>query len=139
MKNLSILILLTITTGILILIGTMIADEPQKNATKQVKTETSHTVPHLGSIELLNGCGADGAARQVANYLRSQSFDVKNIGNATQMNHDSTLVISRIKDTTMASKVASALGTQKMTLILNDNTLYDVTVIIGSDYKERIQ
>jgi hypothetical protein len=139
MKNLSILILLTITTGILILIGTMIADEPQKNVVRQVKTETGHTVPHLGSIELLNGCGADGAARQVANYLRSQSFDVKNIGNASQMNHDSTLVISRVKDTMMASKVASALGTQKMTLILNDNTLYDVTVIIGADYKERIQ
>lgn len=139
MKNLSILILLTIATGILILIGTMIVDEPQKNVVKQTKTAPSRTVPDLGSIELLNGCGADGAARQVANYLRSKSFDVKNIGNASQMNHDSTLVISRVKDTTMASKVASALGTRKMTLILNDNTLYDVTVIIGSDYKERIQ
>jgi hypothetical protein len=139
MKNLSILILLTIATGILIFIGTMIADEPQKDTAKQTKTETDHSVPHLGSIELLNGCGTDGAARQVANYLRSRSFDVKSIGNASQMNHDSTLVISRTKDTTMATKVASALGTRKMTLILNDNTLYDVTVIIGSDYKERIQ
>lgn len=139
MKNLSILILLTIATGILILIGTMIADEPQKTVIRQTKTESSQPVPHLGSIELLNGCGTDGAARQVANYLRSKSFDVKSIGNATQMNHDSTLVISRVTDTTMASKVASALGTQKMTLILNDNKLYDVTVIIGLDYKERIQ
>ena len=78
MKNLSILILLTIATGILILIGTMITNEPQKDVRK-VKSETTHTVPHLGSIELLNGCGADGAARQVANYLRSKSFDVKNI------------------------------------------------------------
>ncbi len=139
MKNLSILILLAIITGILILIGTMISDEPQKKIVKQIKTDVSPTVPHLGSIELLNGCGTDGAARQAANYLRSKSFDVKNIGNASQMNHDSTLVISRVKDTTMASKVASALGTRKMTLILNGNTLYDVTVIIGSDYKERIQ
>ncbi|HEX2956523.1 MAG TPA: LytR C-terminal domain-containing protein [Chitinispirillaceae bacterium] len=139
MKNFSILILLIISISILIFIGTMIAVEPQKNVVRQVRTETGHSVPHLGSIELLNGCGVDGAALEVANYLRSKSFDVKNIGNAPEWNYSSTLVVSRTKDTTMASKVASALNTQMMTLIINNNTLYDVTVFIGSDYKERIQ
>jgi hypothetical protein len=138
MKNISILILLAASIVILIFIGTMITEEPQRELVKKVSPKTQN-VPHLGSIELLNGCGVDGAALEVANYLRSKSFDVKNIGNAPEWNYTNTLVISRTKDTTMASKVAAVLKTQKMTLIINNNTLYDVTVFIGSDYKERIQ
>jgi hypothetical protein len=138
MKNLSILILLAAFIVTLIFIGTMIADVPPKESSGKV-SHNIQTVPHLGSIELLNGCGVDGAALEVSNYLRSKGFDVKNVGNAPEWSYTSTLIVSRVKDTTMATRVASALKTQKMTLILNNNTLYDVTVFIGSDYKERIQ
>ncbi|MBN1603975.1 MAG: LytR C-terminal domain-containing protein [Chitinispirillaceae bacterium] len=137
MKNFFILILLASFIGALIIIGSMIAVEKPEVFMKE--TKTYQNVPHLGSIELLNGCGVDGAALEVANYLRSKGFDVKYIGNAPEWNYSSTLIVSRIKDTAMASRVASVLKTQKMTLIINNNTLYDVTVFIGSDYKERIQ
>jgi LytR cell envelope-related transcriptional attenuator len=138
MKHFFILLLLAASIASAIFIGMMIADEPQK-VDSTVKIEKTHSVPHLGSIELLNGCGVDGAALEVANFLRSKSFDVKNITNAPTWNYTNTLVVSRIKDTTMASRVAQALKTKKMTLIINNTTLYDVTVYIGSDYKERIQ
>lgn len=138
MKNFFILILLATFIGALIIIGTMIAVEKPEVFMKK-KAQTYQNVPHLGSIELLNGCGVDGAALEVANYLRSKGFDVKYIGNAPEWNYSSTLIVSRVKDTAMASRVASVLKTQKMTLIINNNTLYDVTVFIGSDYKERIQ
>lgn len=138
MKNFFILILLATFIGALIIIGTMIAIEKPDIFMKK-QTQTYQNVPHLGSIELLNGCGVDGAALEVANYLRSKGFDVKYIGNAPEWNYSSTLIVSRVKDTDMASRVASVLKTQKMTLIINNNTLYDVTVFIGSDYKERIQ
>jgi hypothetical protein len=138
MKNFIILIIIAVSVLVIIWEGTKIASNSTIEAVKSLP-ENSQPVPYLGSIELLNGCGIDGAAREVASYLRSKSFDVKNIENASQWNNTSTLVISRIKDTTMASKVASALKTNKVTFIYNNNKLYDVTVIIGSDYKERIQ
>jgi hypothetical protein len=135
MKNLLLLLLFTICIGLLIFIGASISDVP----VKQDKSSQQSIVPYLGSIELLNGCGIDGAAQDVADYLRSQSFDVKNIGNAPAWNYSNTLVISRSLDTTMAVRVATALKTDKIAVIRNDQSLYNVTVYIGSDYKERIQ
>ena len=137
MKNLLMLLVFSACIGALIFIGTLITNQPP--AANNTPRDVVSPIPHLGSIELLNGCGIDGAAQEVADFLRANSFDVKSIGNAPTWNYSSTLVISRTSDTTMAAKVASALKTDKMTIIRNNHHLYDVTVFIGSDYKERIQ
>ena len=136
MKNFLILLVFCVSVGVLIFIGDSISGESVKQPDD---TSPPSTVPHLGSIELLNGCGVDGAAQEVASYLRAHSFDVKSIGNAPTFNYSNTLVASRTNDTTMAAKVAAVLKTDKIAIIQNDQNLYDVTFFIGSDYKERIQ
>lgn len=136
MKNFLILLLLCASIGVLIFIGASFTFKPFE---EPKQTSPSPTVPHLGSIELLNGCGIDGVAQEMAEYLRSHSFDVKNIGNAPTFNYDSTLVISRTYDTTMAASIAAVLKTDKIAIIQNNQHLYDVTVFIGADYKERMQ
>jgi hypothetical protein len=97
-------------------------------------------IPSIGSIQILNGCGAAGAANKVADFLRKNGFDVKNKGNASTSNYTFTVVVSRKKDMSIARQVARSLSTDKVILMRNNNSdeIYDVTVFIGSDFQERI-
>jgi hypothetical protein len=103
------------------------------------KSEALQKVPWIGKIQVLNGCGVDGAANVVAEYLRSKKFDVKNIGNAPTGNYQTTLVVSRKKDQAMARQVADALSTSAVFLMRTQDEMYDVTVFVGADYKERVR
>jgi len=116
-------------------IGTELKTRP---VPKQEK-KNSVSVPYIGKVEVLNGCGIEGAAGKVADYLRSTNFDIKSVGNAQTWNYPFTMVISRTLDTTVASQVASSLNTDKMIVIRNNDKMHDVTVIIGPDFGERIQ
>ncbi len=95
-------------------------------------------VPDIGSIEVLNGCGVEGAANRMAELLRSKQFDVKNIDNASSWNYPFTLVVSRSKDMTVAKKIARVLKTDRVILIRTNEQTYDVTVIIGPEFGEKI-
>ncbi len=107
----------------------------------QAMSGSAGTVPSIGKIQVLNGCGADGAANKVGDFLRAKGFDVKNKGNAPTSNYPFTLVVSRKKDLSIARQVAQALGAEndKVVLIRTGDETYDVTVFVGSDYSERIK
>lgn len=100
--------------------------------------QISPTVPFIGSIQVLNGCGLAGAADRVTDYLRLKKFDVKYKGNAETWNYPLTMVISRTADMTIARQVAAALKTDRCVLMRNGDSTYNVTVIIGPDFEERI-
>ena len=140
MKNFFTLIVIAAIIGLAMLKGTTIPLKKRPAAKPQI-TETGETenIPWLGRIQVLNGCGTGGVAHLMAEFLRKNNFDVKNIGNAENWNYPETLVISRINDTTIASQVAASLNTSNMILIKNEEELYDVTVIVGPDYRERIK
>jgi len=88
---------------------------------------------------VLNGCGISSAATATADFLRDHSFDVKNIGNAPTWNYPFTMVVSRSADMTVAGQISEALRTDKLILLRNGGDMYDVTVILGPDFEERIQ
>jgi len=48
-------------------------------------------------------------------------------------------VISRNRNDSIAKQVASILKTDKIVRIRKNDNTYDVTVVIGPDYGERIQ
>lgn len=135
MSNLLTLFIVSAILGISIFIGTEIKTRPVLYQEK----EKAVSVPYIGRVEVLNGCGIDGAAGKVANYLRSTYFDIKSVGNAQTWNYPFTIVISRTLDTTVASQVAYSLNTDKIIVIRNNDKMHDVTVIIGPDFGERIQ
>lgn len=144
MKNLFTLLLIIFCLGLAILKGTSLVREVPApgNTVKTIAVSTTDTadVPYIGRIQVLNGCGTSGSAHLVAEYLRKHDFDVKNIDNADNWNYPETLIISRTGDTTIAAQVASALHTGNVVMIRNSETTpYDVTVIVGPDYRERLQ
>jgi hypothetical protein len=104
-------------------------------------TEKTSSIPSIGRIQVLNGCGVDGAANKIRDFLRVKGFDVKNKGDAPTSNYPFTLIVSRKKDMSVAKQVAGALGAEsdKVILMRNGDETYDVTVFVGSDYPERIK
>ncbi len=109
----------------------------------------SDTIPEIIRLQLLNGCGAKGAAEQMAKAFMESSkevfFDVIDKDNAEVYNFEKTLVLDRMGDPVKAGSfsqaavyVADLLKRKQDQLIiqkLSDNLLdIDVTVIIGTDY-----
>jgi hypothetical protein len=119
--------------------GPSVKGETQSETSAPQKSEDLQKIPWIGKIQVLNGCGVDGAANVVAEYLRSKKFDVKNIGNAPTGNYKATLVVSRKKDQAMARQVAGALGTSAVFILRTRDEMYDVTVFVGADFKERVR
>jgi len=138
MRNFLVFIGICLLLAVTMMIGAVKRKLPENKA-ETLHTETNLDIPYIGRIQVLNGCGIEGAANAVADYLRSNNFDVKNIGNADTWNYPFTMVISRTKEMTIADQIADVLHTNKVVMIQNEENLYDVTVVIGPDYGERIQ
>jgi hypothetical protein len=133
MKNFFIFCIIAAITGFAIIKGVTI-QQPVR-----MKPVALPNIPYIGRIQILNGCGSGGAAHLMADYLRKNNFDVKNIDNADSWNFQETLVISRTHDTIIAHQIAVVLSTDNTILIRNPENTYDVTVIVGNDYRERIE
>ncbi len=88
-------------------------------------------------LNLLNGCGDQGVARQTMNYLRKTGFDVVEIENYSRFSVQRSFVIDRVGDSLSAQKTAKALGIADSLLIRRvDSTLYvRCSVVLGKDYR----
>lgn len=113
--------------------------KPNIEFPEKEETVVDTSVPHKGSIQVLNGCGTEGAANRLADYLRLKRFDVKDIGNATAWNYPHTMIISRTKDMSLAKELEKLLKTDKLVLVRTDEQLYDVTVVVGPDFEGKIK
>ena len=94
-------------------------------------------VPALADIvqvEVLNGAGVSGLAREATQYLRDQGFDVVDVGNAapTATSH----VLDRVGDPQSAARVAEALGLGADAVRADSGAYFlDCTVVLGRDYQ----
>ena len=125
---------------ILLLIAIIIGAQNIPRAVQtQQSTEETMIIPSIGRIQVLNACGSEGAALKIADYLRENKFDVKNIGNAPSWNYNASMIVSRITDLTIAEKIGTLLKTDKITLMRTTGEQpYDATVFVGADYAERL-
>jgi len=119
------------------------AQAPESAAVRQTPasafSSAQKNVPSIGSVQVWNGCGVGGAAIRMADFLRVKNFDVKDIGNAPTWNYPTTMIISRTADMSLAGEIEKYLKTGKVVLIRNNEQLYDVTVVAGPDFEERIK
>ena len=89
-------------------------------------------------VEVLNGCGVNGVADRVTEFLRAEDFDVVNIGNYRSFDIDNSIVIDRTGKMENAKRVAKVLGIDSTGVIqqISDDYFLDVTLIIGKDFNQ---
>lgn len=94
------------------------------------------TASDVIQVEVLNGCGVSGVGDRFTDFLRSNNFDVVNIGNYVAFDVDESLVIDRTGNMANAYKAAKTLGIKNENVIqqLNKDYFLDVSIVIGRDY-----
>ncbi len=87
-------------------------------------------------IDLLNGCGVNGAASKFTNYLRARGYDVVEMKNYKTFDVKESLIIDRAGDIETAKRVAYALGVRETNIIqqINHDYFVDVSVVVGKDF-----
>jgi hypothetical protein len=124
--------------------------ESEVISTTPVEPEEEEQLPppiaHTIQVEVLNGCGINGVAKIFQSRLRENGFDVVNTENYVVKGKvfwkvDQTFVIDQIGVAEQAKSVAKALGIP-LTLIEsreNPAAIYDISIVVGKDYKKYIQ
>ena len=84
-------------------------------------------------VEVLNGCGREGVAEKVGEYLREKGFDVMFVGNADDFEYTETLVVDRCGDRSRALEVARALQVDAVIRQVSSIFFVDATVVVGGD------
>ncbi len=103
-----------------------------------VDSEKAGTDPaEVIQLEVLNGCGVDGAASGVTNYLRARGFDVVEMKNYKAFDVEESLVIDRVGNRKTAERVAYALGIKGKNIIqqINHDYYVDVSVVVGKNFQ----
>ena len=101
-----------------------------------IKTELSYSDYIRAEIEVLNGCGETGVANLFTKFLRSEGYDVIEIKNADNFKYKETIILFHNKEIQEKAKVLSKiLDINQDNIKFNKNSVWDLSLIIGSDYK----
>ncbi len=87
-------------------------------------------------VEVLNGAGVPGLAREVTDFLRGAGFDVVFYGNAGSLARDSTTVLDRAGNPEAAARVAAALGIDRFEGAVDTSLYLEATVVLAADWEE---
>lgn len=85
-------------------------------------------------VEVLNGAGTPGLARQATGELRSAGFDVVFFGNAGSFGRGRSVVLDRTGHPERARAVAAALGIDSVATAVDSALVLEVTVVLGDDW-----
>lgn len=85
-------------------------------------------------VEVLNGAGERGLARQFADRLRLLGFDVVATGNADHFDHDVTHVLDRSGRLGAALTVARELSADSLAAAIEPELFLDASVVVGNDW-----
>ena len=88
-------------------------------------------------VNVLNGCGVSGVGQRMTSVLRSEGYDVVEMGNYKTFDVKESMVIDRSGNSEVASAIASRLGISEKNVLQQISSEYFVTasVVIGKDFK----
>ncbi len=88
------------------------------------------------TLQVLNGCGKPGLAREVRNALIEKGFDVLSFDNAEKFLYEKTVIVIKNKNYDKFNVLYKELPVQKVYKQMNPNSMYDFIIIVGKDYKK---
>ena len=88
-------------------------------------------------VNVLNGCGVSGVGQRMTSVLRSEGYDVVEMGNYKTFDVKESMVIDRSGNSGVANAIAARLGISEKNVLQQISSEYFVTasVVIGRDYK----
>ncbi len=104
-------------------------------------SEPQQEVVEALNVQILNGCGIRGAARQVEDALAQYGISVQSTGNADHFNYEATGVFAGEKNQAQAARIVSILGlpNPESAVSLSQWGDFHVTIVIGKDFPQWAQ
>lgn len=129
------LILILVLLGAGVLLGSGLSQwwQPAREA---APTLPRILFPERVRVEVLNGGGESGLARQATVLLRDRGLDVVYYGNAETFSSDPSVVLDRVGRLDAARKVADALGIREVRSEPDSNLYVDLTVRLGPEWRD---
>ncbi len=92
------------------------------------------------TLSVLNGTLTPGLASTTADFLTTHNFEVANFANADSQDYNTSLIILNRTLPQTAERLAELLGLPHSALVNGENPTaeYDIVVILGQDYAQRI-
>ena len=87
-------------------------------------------------VEVLNGAGIPGLAREVTRRLRDAGFDVVYFGNAGGSPREVSEVLDRSGQLKAARAVAGSLDIERVRAAPDTGLYVDVSVVLGKDWEK---
>ncbi len=109
-----------------------------KHKTMQKKASLEATLPSI-KISLKNGCGFEGAATDMTEYLADKNIDIVTTGNAEKFIYNKTIIVVKKMDRDDLLRLMKMTGIQQWTLAESDYAVAPFVIVIGKDYEELIQ
>jgi hypothetical protein len=88
-------------------------------------------------VQILNGNGAPGIGQEVAQRLVGQGFRVILSGNASRLDHETTLVIAyedSAEARALAQRARDLLGVGEVRVSTQEQGIVDLTIVVGKDF-----
>lgn len=111
-------------------------DEPAETGFRALGPAVDH--PENVRVEVLNGAGTSGLARDATYRLRDDGFDVVFFGNADHFGYERSVVVDRVGRPDRARAVAAALGIDSVATVLDSALMLEVSVVLGDDWPPAI-
>lgn len=86
-------------------------------------------------VEVLNGCGVSGIAGRMTDFLKSNTIEVFNTGDADNSSYPETILIGRDSRFDHAAEISALTGIKNRTYDYESESLVNVTIILGKDYQ----
>lgn len=90
-------------------------------------------------VEVLNGCGVQGIAKELTDYLRQRNIDVVDYRNFENSDLSETLIIDRTDPELANAKIiGKIIGVEENRMFpqISPQRQLDVTIIIGKNYSQ---
>ena len=99
------------------------------------REEPEEEIPVLPVVvDVLNGCGVEGIAAQMTDFLRANDFDVFDMRNADNASYAETIIIERDSIGQPAAKISDLTDIKNITFDYQTESTVKVTIILGKDY-----
>lgn len=142
--RLTVAIFFLIGVNLLFIISVVIHSLATQGTTETLKPTSFEVVyPEKSSkilkVEVLNGCGIEGIAKELTEYLRQKNIDVVYYGNFESWSLSETLVIDR-KDHGLenAKIIGNIIGVDENRMFpqISPQRQLDVTILLGKNYSQ---
>ncbi|MBP7562312.1 MAG: LytR C-terminal domain-containing protein [Candidatus Cloacimonetes bacterium] len=103
----------------------------------KMKDKTDHTEEQYPAIKigLVNGCGYQGVAGNIAEAMTDKNIDVVQISNARKFIYKESVIVVKIDDKNELERLKKMTGITHVIYALNDTYPVPFLIIAGKDYQ----